>query len=670
MGSEVQGAAQEDPGVASESGVAGKVPWQPSEYWATTSSSSSSWFDSWAAPGGGGGGGGGGSPRTSKGVARSAERFGSASVGLSPRAARELAKEEQAKEEQARAARESGEPAADASAGGAGHLATPAGSLDAVAPGHTGRDPVERCATHRFSGFSAPPVGPAAAADAAASGLPERKEAPVPAPTVLPTTPRPADAQRKGARAASATDGPEPDEPFAGIAGCDAQVRAARELVVLPIARPELFRAVGCDHPGGVLIVGPSGVGKTKLVHEAAAAAGANLVVLNGGDVVAEGSDSSKELKAKFSRAREKSPSLLFLDEVDALAPKTSTGATTSVQHSSGSGRMVSTLLTLLDESMRWRDVDRVIIVAASNRPHAIDPALRRAGRLDNEITIGLPDEAARIDILRLFTERLNTADDLDVPALARCTDGFSGADMEGLCDAAGMTALRECLADEEAEMDVDDGSEPTVAPCVCQQHLERAAEELGPSGMRELRVERPNVRWEDLGGLGVTKQALKQAIAWPLLYPTRFRHFGAASSRGVILHGPPGCGKTMLAKAVATECRANFISVALPDILTRWVGESEGNVREIFQQARSVRPCVLFVDEIDAVASSRTGGAELSDAGACNGVVSALLSELDANSSMDGVVVIGACGAPPFSCPFRFLASDSVPLPVQDQSA
>ena len=639
MGREVQGAAQEDPGVASESGVAGKVPWQPSGYWATTSSSSSSWFDSWAAPGGGGGGGGGGgSPRTSKGVARSAERFGSASVGLSPRAARE-----------------SGEPAADPSAGGAEQ------ALGAVAPGHTGRDPVERCATHRFSGFSAPPVGPAAAADAAASALPERKEAPVPAPTVAPTTPRPADEQREGARAASATDGPEPDEPFAGIAGCDAQVRAARELVVLPIARPELFRAVGCDHPGGVLIVGPSGVGKTKLVHEVAAAAGANLVVLNGGDVVAEGSDSSKELKAKFSRAREKSPSLLFLDEVDALAPKTSTGATTSVQHSSGSGRMVSTLLTLLDESMRWRDVDRVIIVAASNRPHAIDPALRRAGRLDNEITIGLPDEAARIDILRLFTERLNTADDLDVPALARCTDGFSGADLEGLCDAAGMTALRECLADEEAEMDVDDGSEPTVVPCVCQQHFERAADELGPSGMRELRVERPNVRWEDLGGLGVTKQALKQAIAWPLLYPTRFRHFGAASSRGVIMHGPPGCGKTMLAKAVATECRANFISVALPDILTRWVGESEGNVREIFQQARSVRPCVLFVDEIDAVASSRTGGAELSDAGACNGVVSALLSELDANSSMDGVVVIGAYGAPPFSCPFRFLASDSL---------
>jgi transitional endoplasmic reticulum ATPase len=617
--------------------------WQPSEYWASTggSAAGSTWFDSWAAPAEKP------QPTKSKGVARSAERFGTAAVGL---------------------------PVTIGGSAAPRPADVNPDDPDA-AHRHRLRDPV-----NRFSGFSAPPV------DLPSKGLSPRQKAapqvapdPVPAPSgstspacekveqPTPVVEKPASPTRttSGKRDreemlhtnAGADEGCDADdvERLREFAGYDKQVHAARELISLPILHSELFHAVGTGPPGGVLIVGPSGVGKTKLVHLAAAAAGAELVVLNGGDVVSEGSNSSEDLKTIFKRAREQAPCVLFLDEVDALAPKTT--AATGTKGNAGGARMVSQLLTLLDESMRWRDADRVIIVAATNRPHSVDPALRRAGRLDNEIALGLPDEKARVEILTNFVSGMALSSDVDVEALAACTHGYTGADLAGVCDAAGTTCLREFLA----ETGVADFSDPSnvplpmlsdakeglpegSTPSVLHRHFLQAVDELGPSGMREMRVECPNVSWDAVGGLEATKSKLQRAIVWPLTHPNRFRHFGAAASRGVVLHGPPGCGKTLLAKAVATECKANFITVQSTDLLTSYVGESEANVREVFEKARSVRPCVIFIDEVDAIATTRAGGAsESSSGGATDGVVSALLSELDTISNMAGVVVIGA---------------------------
>ena len=615
--------------------------WQPSEYWASTSGSAAgtSWFDSWASPADEP------PPIQSKGVARSADRFGTATVGLPVTI---------------------GDSAVPRTAG--------VNPDPDAAHRHLLRDPV-----NRFSGYSAPPADlpntlpssrqkpeqvapPDAAPVSAGSTAPSCVEVELPAPAVeKPSSPARSTSSKRNREETHAhldadAFGDGDLERFRDFAGYDKQVHAARELISLPILHHELFHAVGTGPPGGVLIVGPSGVGKTKLVHLAAAAAGAELVVLNGGDVVSEGSNSTEDLKTIFKRAREKAPCVLFLDEVDALAPKT-TAASTTMRGSSGSARMVSQLLTLLDESMRWRDADRVIIVAATNRPQAVDPALRRAGRLDNEIALGLPDEKARGAILTNFVSGMALSGDVDVDALAACTHGYTGADLAGVCDAAGSTCLREFLAEtgvadfsdpisaplpllSDAKEDLPEGSTPSVL----HRHFVQAVEHLGPSGMREMRVECPNVSWDAVGGLDGTKSKLQRAIVWPLTHPNRFHHFGAAASRGVVLHGPPGCGKTLLAKAVATECKANFITVQSTDLLTCYVGESEANVRDIFEKARSVRPCVIFIDEVDAIATTRAGGAsESSSGGASDGVVSALLSELDTISAMAGVVVIGA---------------------------
>ena len=655
-------AAREDKGFGEE--------WQPSEYWSSTTSGSAagnSWFDTWAAPTDQP------TPALGRGAARSADRFGTAGVGLPVNIG-------------------DGSPlrAADVNPD----------DPDAVHR-HRLRDPV-----NRFSGFSAPPADlpsehvlpdspagavtapPVAEGDTEPSVCAESVPVQVPSPVVAApvSSARTSSSKRVREEPPDFQTDEDAGADLHGFAGYDAQVRAARELISLPILHSELFHAVGTGPPGGVLIIGPSGVGKTKLVHLAAAAAGAELIVLNGGDVVSEGSDSSEDLRTIFKRAREKAPCVLFLDEVDALAPKT-TAASTASKLNASSSRMVSQLLTLLDESMRWRDADRVIIVAATNRPQALDPSLRRAGRLDNEIAIGLPDEKARKEILGQFVSGMMVSSDVDIGALADCTHGFTGADLAGMCDAAGTTCLREYLA-ETGESDLNDPADffnPSLdddgvadgsktAPTVLQRHFLQAAEELGPSGMREMRVESPNVGWEAIGGLEDLKAKLQRAIVWPLSHPNRFRHFGAASSRGVVLHGPPGCGKTLLAKAVATECKANFISVQSTDLLTAFVGESESNVREIFEKARSVRPCVIFMDEVDAIATTRSGGAsENSNAGACDGVVSALLAELDTISAMEGVVVIGATNRldkmdPALLRPGRLGTLCFVPLPDHTQ--
>ena len=573
--------------------------WQPSAYWSSTSraaTTGSSWFSSFVGSNDPG-------PATSKGVARSSERFGTVAVGL-PTAYPAIE-----------------EPAVP-NLRFSGYSATPS-QIDSVPP-QVLRQP------DNVAQPAPPPLPPPRGADSTLL-----------APRMGPTH-NEADKMQRARTPA-----------YNSLAGCDDSVRAARELIELPIKHPEFFRAAGCSLPGGVLVYGPTGVGKTRLVYAAAAAAGAALVVLNGSEIVGEQSSATKDLRSAFKRAREKAPCVLFLDEIDALAPKSS-AASSGSKMNSGDVRQLSQLLALLDESARWRDVDRVVIVAATNRPQALDPSLRRAGRLDNEIVVGMPSHDSRAAILKLLFSYMRVAPDISMHGLAGRTHGFTGADLAGMCDAAGVACLHEHLASNDTtQISVTtldgrtrDGCAACADPIIQGRHFEQAAAELGPAGMREMRVESPTVRWEDIGGLDTIKLQLQHAIVWPLKFPIRFAHFGAAVSRGVLLYGPPGCGKTLLAKAVATECHANFIAIQASDLLTKFVGESEANVRELFDKARSVKPCVIFMDEIDAIATSRSSGLSAdSNAGACDGVVSSLLSELDVAQS--GIIVIGATNRP-----------------------
>jgi|EP01049_Picozoa_sp_SAG25_P009805 transitional endoplasmic reticulum ATPase len=600
--------------------------WQPSAYWSSTATSGSDWFSSWAevpSPQQR-------EPRSSKGMARSSARFGSDQVGIP-------------------------DGKVDGSVSGGARSFNRFGSTN---PEALAVDPAPPPPIHNSSRTLEP----------SKSTSKRSRETSSPPPPVLSVK----HGVQKEPSGAGLDYSDEQPLGYESLAGCESAIGAARKFIELPLTHPEFFRAAGSNFPGAVLVHGPTGVGKTLLVQAAAAAAGANLVVLNGSEVVGEQADASKDLRKSFIRARQKAPCVLFLDEVDVIAPKQLTG---SVSQANPAGvRLVSQLVALLDESTRWRDVDRVVVVAATNRPAALDLSLRRAGRLGNEIVMGIPSANARVQMLQMMISRMRVGPDLDLQALSNRTHGFTGADLAGMCDAAGMACLHEHFNSMDAQQLDEDrcltitaldgqshtiGEEPSEAEreavaaaaaaaadiAVHQRHFLHAAEELGPSGMRELRVEHPDVEWEAVGGVEQAKLQLQRAIVWPLKYPARFKHFAASTSRGVLLFGPPGCGKTLLAKAVATECSANFISIQASDILTKFVGESEANVRELFSKARSVKPCVIFMDEIDAISSNRSGLSSDSNQGACDGVVSSLLSELD--SCHSGVVIIGATNRP-----------------------
>ncbi|XRO75417.1 CDC48 family AAA ATPase [Methanocaldococcus sp. 28A] len=452
-----------------------------------------------------------------------------------------------------------------------------------------------------------------------------------------------------------------PDVTYEDIGGLKEEVKKVREMIELPMRHPELFEKLGIEPPKGVLLVGPPGTGKTLLAKAVANEAGANFYVINGPEIMSKYVGETEEnLRKIFEEAEENAPSIIFIDEIDAIAPKRDE-ATGEVER-----RLVAQLLTLMD-GLKGRG--QVVVIGATNRPNALDPALRRPGRFDREIVIGVPDREGRKEILQIHTRNMPLAEDVDLDYLADVTHGFVGADLAALCKEAAMRALRRVLPSidleaEEIPKEVLDNLKVTM------DDFKEALKDVEPSAMREVLVEVPNVKWEDIGGLEEVKQELREAVEWPLKAKEVFEKIGVRPPKGVLLFGPPGTGKTLLAKAVANESGANFISVKGPEIFSKWVGESEKAIREIFRKARQSAPCIIFFDEIDAIAPKR--GRDLSS-GVTDKVVNQLLTELDGMEEPKDVIVIAATNRPDIIDPalLRPGRLDRVILvPVPDEKA
>ncbi|ENN96387.1 cell division protein CDC48 [Methanocaldococcus villosus KIN24-T80] len=426
-----------------------------------------------------------------------------------------------------------------------------------------------------------------------------------------------------------------PDVTYEDIGGLKEEIRKVREMIELPMRHPELFEKLGIEPPKGVLLIGPPGTGKTLLAKAVANEAGANFYVINGPEIMSKYVGETEEnLRKIFEEAEENAPSIIFIDEIDAIAPKRDE-VTGEVER-----RLVAQLLTLMD-GLKGRG--QVIVIGATNRPDAIDPALRRPGRFDREIYIGVPDREGRKEILQIHTRNMPLAEDVDLDYLADVTHGFVGADLAALCKEAAMRALRRVLPDidleaEEIPKEILDNLKVTM------DDFKEALKDIEPSAMREVLVDIPNVKWEDIGGLEEVKQELREAVEWPIKAKEVFDKIGVRPPKGVLLFGPPGTGKTLLAKAVANEAGANFISVKGPEIFSKWVGESEKAIREIFKKARQNAPCIIFFDEIDAIAPKR--GRDIST-GVTDKVVNQLLTELDGMEEPKDVVVIAATNRP-----------------------
>ena len=409
-----------------------------------------------------------------------------------------------------------------------------------------------------------------------------------------------------------------------------------RELVELPLKHPELFRKLGIEPPKGILLYGPPGCGKTLLAKAVANETDAYFIAINGPEIMSKFyGESEQRLREIFEEAKEHAPAIIFIDEIDAIAPKREE-VTGEVEK-----RVVAQLLALMDGLEARGDV---IVIGATNRPNALDPALRRPGRFDREIEVGVPDTKGRYEILLVHTRNMPLAEDVDLKKLAEITHGFVGADLAALCREAAMKALRRVLPKIDLE---EEQIPPEVLENlkVTMDDFMRAFREITPSALREVEIEVPNVHWSDIGGLEEVKQQLREAVEWPLKYPESFRRIGIRPPKGILLYGPPGCGKTLLAKAVATESEANFIAVKGPEVLSKWVGESERAIREIFRKARQAAPCIIFFDEIDALAPVR--GLGYGDSMVTERVVSQFLTELDGIERLEGVIVIGATNRP-----------------------
>jgi AAA family ATPase, CDC48 subfamily len=410
-----------------------------------------------------------------------------------------------------------------------------------------------------------------------------------------------------------------------------------RELVELPLRHPELFKHLGIEPPKGILLIGPPGTGKTLLAKAVANEANAYFVAINGPEIMSKYyGESEARLREIFEEAKKNAPAIIFIDEIDAIAPKREE-VTGEVEK-----RVVAQLLTLMDG---LQERGQVVVIGATNRPDAVDPALRRPGRFDREIWINPPDFKGRYEILLIHTRNMPLAPDVDLRKLAEVTHGFSGADLAALAREAAMLALRRAI--QSGLIDLNQSSIPPEAfekIKVMMADFINALKEIIPSALREIHIEVPRVRWEDVGGLENVKQELREAVEWPLKYPERFKKFGLRPPKGILLFGPPGTGKTLLAKAVATESGANFIAVRGPEIFSKWVGESEKTVREIFRKARMAAPAVIFIDEIDALATARGLGG---DSLVSERVVAQLLAEMDGVKGLENVVVIAATNRP-----------------------
>ncbi|KAF8697433.1 hypothetical protein HU200_036033 [Digitaria exilis] len=413
------------------------------------------------------------------------------------------------------------------------------------------------------------------------------------------------------------------------------QLAQIRELVELPLQHPKLFQTLGVKPPKGILLYGPPGTGKTLLARAIASESGANFVVVNGPEIMSKMAGESEEnLRKVFEHAERSALSIIFMDEIDAIAPNR------DKTHGEVERHVVSQLLTLMD-GLRLRA--QVVVIGATNRPNSLDPALRRFGRFDRELDIGVPDEVGRLEILRIHSKDMPLADDVDLERIGKDTHGFVGADLAALCSEAAFQLIRE-------KMDVIDVEEDTIdvdvlnSLRVCNDHLNHAMEVTKPSALRETGlVEVPKVSWDDIGGLEDVKLELQEMVQYPVEHPEMFEMFGMSPSRGVLFYGPPRCGKTMLAKAIAKECKANFISVKGPELLTMWYGESEANVRGLFDKARAAAPCVLFFDEFDSIAMRR--GESVGDAS--DRVLNQILTEMDGINAKKTVFIIGATNRP-----------------------
>ena len=422
-----------------------------------------------------------------------------------------------------------------------------------------------------------------------------------------------------------------PKVDYEDIGGLGQEVRKVREMIELPLRHPELFERLGVEAPKGVLLHGPPGTGKTLLAKAVASETNANFHSISGPEIMSKFYGQSEEnLRDIFKQAEENAPSIIFIDELDSIAPKRDE-VTGEVER-----RVVAQLLALMD-GLQARG--KVVVIGATNRPNALDPAIRRPGRFDREIEIGVPDRDGRLEILQIHTRGMPLAKDVDLTELAGFTHGYVGADLSALCKEAAMRSLRRILPQIDIQVD---NIPPDVLNRleVTRNDFLEAYRELEPSTLREVLIEKPNIHWDDIGGLDEAKQELRESIEWPLKMNKLFVHFDARPPRGIMLYGPPGTGKTLLAKAVATEAEANFISVRGPEFLSKWVGESERTVRETFRKAKTAAPCIIFFDEIDAITPVRGGS---SDSQVTERVISQILTEMDGLEELHNVTVIAA---------------------------
>jgi transitional endoplasmic reticulum ATPase len=448
-----------------------------------------------------------------------------------------------------------------------------------------------------------------------------------------------------------------PQVTYEDIGGLTDEIRKVREMIELPLRYPELFERLGVEAPKGILLHGPPGTGKTLLAKAVASETNANFSSISGPEIMSKFyGESEGRLREIFDHAQENAPSVIFIDELDSIAPKREE-VTGEVEK-----RVVSQLLALMD-GLQSRG--KVVVIGATNRPNALDPALRRPGRFDREIELGVPNKDGRLQVLQIHTRGMPLIEDVDLKRLANATHGFVGADLEALSKEAALHALRRILPDIDFEADSVPASILNKI-IVNMNDFQESLKEIEPSALREVLVEVPNVKWMDIGGLKEVKEELQEAVEWPLKYPEFFEHMNTNPPKGVLLYGPPGTGKTLLAKAVANESESNFISIKGPELLSKWVGESERGVREVFRKARQASPTIIFFDELDSITPIRGGHG---DSHVTERVISQILTELDGLEELKEVVVIGATNRldmvdPALLRPGRFDKLLNVPVP------